>query len=134
MVSQIIFQVIELGQRERNRMITSADLLRRGATLLGEACPRCGGVQIRYEGRVYCLNEDDVESALAAKPAKIDTKEERPVPVTDASNTLRKMLEEKLAAVSKQLESTTEVEEQSKLLDLVSKYVETLQKLSKATS
>ena len=114
-------------------MITSADLLRRGATLLGEACPRCGGVQIRYEGRVYCLNEDDIESALTAKQVKIDAKEVKPVPTTDASNTLRKMLEDKLAAVSKQLESTTDIEEQSKLLDLVSKYVETLQKLNKAT-
>ena len=122
-----------MGQIERNRMITSADLLRRGATLLGEACPRCGGVQIRYEGRVYCLNEDDIESALTAKQVKIDAKEVKPVPTTDASNTLRKMLKDKLAAVSKQLESTTDIEEQSKLLDLVSKYVETLQKLNKAT-
>ena len=122
-----------MGQIERNRMITSADLLRRGATLLGEACPRCGGVQIRYEGRVYCLNEDDIESALTAKQVKIDAKEVKPVPTTDASNTLRKMLEDKLAAVSKQLESTTDIEEQSKLLDFVSKYVETLQKLNKAT-
>ena len=122
-----------MWQIERNMMITSGVLLRRGATLLGEACPRCGGVQIRYEGRVYCLNEDDIESALTAKQVKIDAKEVKPVPTTDASNTLRKMLEDKLAAVSKQLESTTDIEEQSKLLDLVSKYVETLQKLNKAT-
>ena len=121
-----------MGQTDRSRIITSADLLRRGATLLREACPRCGGVQIRYEGRVYCLNEDDIESAL--KPVQIATKEVEPVPPAEASNTLRKMLEEKLAIVSKQLESTTDIEEQSKLLDLVTKYVETLQKLNKATS
>jgi uncharacterized Zn finger protein (UPF0148 family) len=121
----------------KSRMITSADLLRRGATLLQEACPRCGGVQIRYQGKIYCLNEDDIESALSPKPEQSrQTKKEESKPslVSEASSTLRKTLEEKLASVSKQLEATTDVEEQGRLLDLISKYVETLEKLNKPVS
>jgi uncharacterized Zn finger protein (UPF0148 family) len=121
----------------KSRMITSADLLRRGATLLQEACPRCGGVQIRYQGKIYCLNEDDIESALSPKAAQVQQpkrEEIKPSTTSEATSTLRKTLEEKLAVVSKQLETTTDLEEQGRLLDLISKYVETLEKLKKAVS
>jgi hypothetical protein len=53
------------------------------------------------------------------------------VVATESSISLRKLLEEKLASASKQLEGTTDVSEQSKLLDLISKYLETLEKLNK---
>ncbi len=101
-----------------------------------EACPRCGGVQIRYQGKVYCLNEDDIDSALSPKTTQTPAKKEdlKTSIGMEGSNTLRKMLEEKLAAVSKQLETTIDVEEQCRLLDLISKYVETLQKLNKTVS
>jgi UPF0148 protein len=126
----------KLGQAEsRNRILTGADLLRRGATLLREACPRCGGVQIRYQGKVYCIAEDDLDSALAGSPRPAVKQEAAKTTMrTEATSTLRKMLEEKLGAVSKQLESTTDVEEQGKLLDLISKYVEMLEKLEKTVS
>ena len=103
-------------------MATSADLLRRGATLLQEACPKCGGVQIKFKGKVYCLNETDLNELLSPPTAESPASQTSPSP-------LRKLLEEKLASASKQLESATDVSEQSKLLDLISKYIETLEKL-----
>lgn len=114
---------------KKNRMGLSADLLLRGATLLQEACPRCGGVQIRYQGKVYCLAEDNIEEITKAPAAPIQ--EESPVK-TESSSALKKMLEEKLANVSKQLDASTDIQEQTKLLDLISKYLETLQKLEKS--
>lgn len=118
-------------------MMSGADLLRRGGTLLQEPCPKCGGVQIRFEGKTYCMNEDDLEAALSPKPAAIQpepvAKKEQKLPKSDSgSNTLRVLLQNKLDVVSKQLDSTTDLQEQAKLLDLISKYIETLEKLKKS--
>ena len=124
-----------LGQsNNKTRMATSADLLRRGATLLMEACPKCGGVQVKYQGKIYCLNEDNLDEVLSGRPgvqSAIKKEDKKQVTASEGSDSLRKLLEEKLASTSKQLESTTDVEEQSKLLDLITKYLETLQKLNK---
>jgi formylmethanofuran dehydrogenase subunit E len=54
------------------------------------------------------------------------------VQLSQSSDSVRKLLEEKLSTVSKQLDNTTDVDEQSRLLDLISKYVETLEKLKKS--
>ncbi len=126
------------NQFEKRKMTNTTELLRRGATLLREACPRCGGVQVRYRDKVYCVNEDEIESVLYASEAKPETKQtQEKVSKPPASETapenertaLRKLLEDKLVAVSKELESTKDVDRQVKLLDLISKYLETLSKL-----
>ena len=127
--------------------MNSADLLRRGASLLGEVCPRCGGVQIKFKGNVYCLNEDDLSELLSIGTPKNNQTE---TPISNAaipgpklqgegtkleikknssSEQLRGILEEKLKKLSKQLDESNDVEEQTKLLELISKYVDTLNKL-----
>lgn len=35
-------------------------LMERGATLLSESCPRCGGLQVSYKGRVICPKDDNI--------------------------------------------------------------------------
>jgi uncharacterized Zn finger protein (UPF0148 family) len=138
---------------ERRKVATTADLMRRGATLLNEACPRCGGVQIRYQGKVYCINEDDISGILSSSPSSPSSLKQRqeqhapivqplspsrPAPVVTSpkapesgseKEALKALLEEKLAKVSKQLDSTQDFDQQAKLLDLISKYLETLEKL-----
>ncbi|MHB8567298.1 MAG: Sjogren's syndrome/scleroderma autoantigen 1 family protein [Nitrososphaerales archaeon] len=118
----------------RQRIVSGADLIRRGAALLGEACPRCGGVQIKYQNMVYCLNEDDLSSVLDPQSEAVQNVPNKPQ--QSSSNTesgdLRRILEEKLGNVSKQLQSSKDPDEQAKLLELISKYVDTLDKLKKS--
>ncbi len=126
-------------------MVTTAQLIMRGAAILQEPCPRCGAVQIRYKGRIYCTSEDDLSSILnstdgAETPQtqnRPGTKnEEKPSTtspqISQSSDSLRRLLEEKLNTVSKQLDSASDLAEQAKLLDLISKYIETLDKLKKS--
>ncbi len=138
---------------ERRKMTSTADLIRRGATLMNEACPRCGGVQIRFRDRVYCINEDNIDSILSSpvqqsqsytqgsrnadpivQPVMEDAK---PGPVASLANSenaqLRATLEGKLALISKQLETSQDFDQQAKLLDLISRYLETLEKLKRAS-
>jgi len=123
-------------------MALTAELIRRGASILQEACPRCGSVQIKYNGKIYCTNEDDLESLLhpethAQAPldsVKIERPHERPVqPASDTTGPLRKLMQDKLDALTKQLDETTDIEEQTRILDLISKYLETLEKAKKST-
>ena len=130
-----------LDSNDQQRIASSADLLRRGASLLGEACPKCGGVQIKYQNKRYCLNEDDLPAILSAGSTESISSEASPTSqrstekneqqglVKTERETLRKVLEEKLIKVSKQLESSDDIEEQQKLLELISKYVDTLGKI-----
>ena len=122
------------------RIVSSADLLRRGATLLQEACPRCGGVQVRFRGKVYCLNEDDLSELLStgstttgaavSHAAKLSSESAKSEPKQDSSSLqVRSVLEEKLKRLTKQLEESEDIEQQTKLLELISKYVDTLNKL-----
>lgn len=129
-------------------MAHTAELVRRGATILQEPCPRCGGVQIKYRGKVYCTNEDDLESLLNPEieekkeppasappgPQRVEESAKRAAETASpATESLKKLLEEKLNTLSKQLDSTTDIEEQARILDLISKYLETLEKTKRST-
>ena len=140
---------------DRRKVALTADLMRRGATLLNETCPRCGGVQIKFQGKVYCINEDDLSnigspSSSAPSPSSafsgvagsstsgqaVRQPSANPAiprttqtPASSERDTLRILLEEKLAKVSQQLENSQDFDQQEKLLDLISKYLETLEKL-----
>jgi uncharacterized Zn finger protein (UPF0148 family) len=35
---------------------SAAEMLRKGGTLVKEACVKCKGVQVRYQGRLICIN------------------------------------------------------------------------------
>src|SRR2546427_12492601 len=43
------------------------ELVRRGATLLKEPCAVCGGVQVRYHGKVIFTNHDDLSGGLTTE-------------------------------------------------------------------
>lgn len=123
---------------QKQNMAATAELMIKGATLLREACPRCGGVQIKFQGRTYCTAEDDLEKALLGDSTKEEippkkSEAKAPGPTTEQHDSLASILEKKLSVASEQLEQTTDVGEQAKLLDLISKYVETLGKLRKTT-
>jgi len=121
-------------------MALTAELLERGATLLQEPCPRCGSVQIKYKSKIYCTNEDDLQALLnpgSEKEPSPSARIEVPQnvrPVSPATDNLRKLMEEKLGELSKQLDATTDPAEQARLLDLISKYLETLEKIKRASA
>ena len=144
---------LETGPSEKLKLSTTADLMARGASLLSEACPRCGGVQIQFRGKVYCINEDDISNITtspvqkAADPSPpaplvqpVVSEQQSVPPLTGATDLdsdkgrLKAMLEEKLEKVSKQLENSQDFDQQEKLLGLISKYLDTLSKLKSQDS
>lgn len=98
---------------------TTVELMRRGAVMIKEPCSVCNGVQLRYKGRVYCTNHDDLSVALQAKE----------ILFPDVSEDLKNLLLVKLKESMSLLENEKDSEKLDRLVSLMTKYVELLRKL-----
>lgn len=98
---------------------TTVELMRKGAVMMKEPCLVCNGVQLRYKGRVYCTNHDDLTVALQAKE----------ILFPDVSEDLKNVLLVKLKESMSLLENERDSEKLDRLVSLMTKYVELLRKL-----
>lgn len=97
----------------------TVELMRKGGAMLKEPCPVCNGVQIRYKGRVYCTNHEDLSVALQAKELLF----------ADVAEDLRNMLLTKLKESMAIVEREGDAEKLDRLISLMTKYVDLLKKL-----
>ncbi|HEY4673960.1 MAG TPA: autoantigen p27 domain-containing protein [Nitrososphaerales archaeon] len=102
--------------QQKTKTQLATELMGKGATLLRETCPKCGGLQLRYKGRLLCVNEDDLTEAT-----KIEG-----VSTADTMGSLRELIVMKLQEASSNLASERDLDRQLKLADLIRKYVELL--------
>ncbi len=103
----------------KSRMRLAAELVRKGATIMGEPCQRCGGIQVRYRGKVYCTGHEDLSSVLQTESVSFDTVVAR----------MREVLVTKLNETAGLLEGEKDEAAQEKLVSLMAKYFDLLQKL-----
>jgi len=96
--------------------------MRRGAVMMKEPCPVCNGVQLRYRGKVYCTDHDDLSVALQAKE----------VLFVDVAQDLRNLLLVKLRESMSLMENEKDSEKLDRLVSLITRYVELLQRLETA--
>lgn len=108
-----------LSGAPRDKMKLAAELVSRGATMLAEPCPQCGGIQVRYRGKVSCTSHDDLSSIAKAVTVSYDTV------VAQMREVLLARLNEATAALGAEKEAA----KQDQLVSLVAKYFELLQKL-----
>ena len=87
--------------------------------MMKEPCPVCNGVQLRYKGRVYCTNHDDLTVALQA----------REILFPDVSEDLKNLVLVKLKESMSLVENERDSEKLDQLVSLMTKYVELLRKL-----
>ena len=103
----------------RDRMRLAAELVSKGATLLAEPCPRDGGIQVRYRGRVYCTSHDDLSSITVATAVSLET----------VTAQLREVLLTKLNETTAALGTEKDPARQDQLVSLAAKFFELLQKV-----
>jgi UPF0148 protein len=86
-----------LSGRAKDNMRLAAEFVSRGATMMSEPCPKCGGIQIRYKGRVYCTNHDDLSAISASVEVSLDSvvAQMREVLLTKLNDAARALGEEK---------------------------------------
>lgn len=93
--------------------------MRKGAVMIREPCQVCNGVQLRYKGKVYCTNHDDLSLALQAKE----------ILFPDVAEDLKNLLLVKLKEAMSLLENERDTENLERLVSLTAGYVELLRKL-----
>lgn len=100
----------------------SVELMRRGAVMMKEPCPVCNGVQLRYRGKVYCTNHEDLSVALHAKE----------LAYADVAEDLKNLLLIKLKETMSSMEKESDFQRLDKLVSLATAYVDLLQKFEPA--
>ncbi len=108
-----------MSRASKEKMRITVELVRRGATLLKEPCTVCGGVQVRYHGKVICTSHDDLSGVLTTEEVTYEA----------VASSLRTLLLSKAREAADLLEKEQDTLKQDQLVSLISKYVELLQKL-----
>lgn len=103
----------------RDRMKLAAELVGKGATMLAEPCPKDGGIQVRYRGKVYCTIHDDLSSIATSVGVSYDTV------VAQMREVLLARLNETITALGVE----KDLDKQEGLVSLAAKYFELLEKL-----
>jgi uncharacterized Zn finger protein (UPF0148 family) len=148
----------ENGKKGTNNIKSAADLLLKGGTLLSDSCAKCKGVQVRYKDETICVscgrkikettNKDvtqqqqqqqqqqqieDEQQQHSIPDSKLSKKKEFKVPtvfdssITNTMNT--KIITDKINFLITTLENENDILIQNTKLDLISKYLEVLDKL-----
>jgi uncharacterized Zn finger protein (UPF0148 family) len=140
---------------EDGNIKSAADLLLKGGTLLSNSCENCGGVQVRYKENIVCVscgrkvkeisvtqfeeeqkkkspsnnNNNNNDSGLS-KEMEVQSKFEGSSSSGDVRlRTCEKVITKKITLLITSLENDSDIIIQNTKLDLVSKYLEVLDKL-----
>ena len=108
-----------LSSAPKDKMKLAAELVSRGATMLADPCPQCGGIQVRYRGKVYCTSHDDLSLITRAVTVSYDS----------VVAQMREVLLVKLNETTVALGTEKDPMKQEQLATLSAKYFELLQKL-----
>jgi uncharacterized Zn finger protein (UPF0148 family) len=143
----------ENGKKGTSNIKSAADLLLKGGTLLSDSCAKCKGVQVRYKDETICVscgrkikettNKDvtqqqqqqieDEQQQHSIPDSNLSKKKEFKVPtvfdssITNTMNT--KIITDKINFLITTLENENDILIQNTKLDLISKYLEVLDKL-----
>ena len=107
------------GEQETRKLLV--ELLRRGATLLREPCPRCGGLMVRYKGVTFCPRCWGIKS--------IEEIEERVKPPEELLEETRRVVMENLKAHVAELEGQATSSLKREYLGLIREELEVLKLL-----
>lgn len=103
----------------KDRMKLAAELVSKGATMLADACPQDGGVQVRYRGKVYCTTHDDLSAITKTAAVTLD----------GVAAQMREVILARLSEAISALGMEKDLARQEQLVTLAAKYFELLQKL-----
>ncbi|MEM0075630.1 MAG: Sjogren's syndrome/scleroderma autoantigen 1 family protein [Conexivisphaerales archaeon] len=106
---------------ERKPQKLVVELMRKGATLLKEPCPKCGGILLRYKGREIC----PVDSGITS----IEELEEVAKPKEDVSDEVIDISRNKLRQLIKMASSETDLERLRLILDNSMRLIEIIKEM-----
>ena len=103
----------------KDKVKITAEIIRKGGTILGEPCKICGGVQVRYKERTFCVVHEDIEKVLSEPELTIE----------DVKSNLKGVLLAKIDEIRVLLSNEKDTEAQEKYANLLIRYFELLKEL-----
>ena len=88
---------------------------------MAEPCQQCGGIQVRFHGKTYCTNHEDLSQLLVVQPVSYES----------VVASMREQLLSKLNETVTLLEKEKDPAKQEQLVSLMTKYFDLLQKAVK---
>ncbi|HEY5736806.1 MAG TPA: Sjogren's syndrome/scleroderma autoantigen 1 family protein [Nitrososphaeraceae archaeon] len=136
-------------EKGRNNIKGAADLLLKGGTLLSTSCAKCGGVQVRYKEETVCVScgrkiKDANNGTQQIEVEELQHRNQHSIQDSNLSNvsknptvfdssisktTNTKIIIEKINFLISTLENENDLLIQNTKLDLISKYLEVIDKL-----
>jgi uncharacterized Zn finger protein (UPF0148 family) len=136
-------------EKGRNNIKGAADLLLKGGTLLSTSCAKCGGVQVRYKDETICVScgrkiKDANNGTQQIEVEELQHRNQHYIQDSNLSNvsknptvfdssiaktTNTKIIIEKINFLISTLENENDLLIQNTKLDLISKYLEVIDKL-----
>lgn len=113
------------------RIKSAASLLVKGGTLTSEACPKCGGVQVRFADKTTCINcgnETQTGSMENAEPEKAQAQ------TSVGLNSVSSIVEEKIVALAAEIKSESDLAIQKQKAELLESYLRILEKTKNLTN
>jgi uncharacterized Zn finger protein (UPF0148 family) len=108
------------------RIKSAASLLVKGGTLTSEACPKCGGVQVRFADKTTCINCGNESKASA--PQKAEPVKAAPVQGSTGLASTASLIEEKIGLLAAEIRSESDISAQKQKADLLESYLRILEK------
>jgi UPF0148 protein len=111
-----------LTEGKRGKISNATELIRRGATLLKEACPKCGGLQVKYKNRTLCINCDDLSDISSIEVANM----------SELTTNLGDLALSKIQRLYDALSKEEDLDKQAKIVNLILLYMDIMEKVKKS--
>jgi len=106
------------------RIKSAASLLVKGGTLTSEACPKCGGVQVRFADKTTCINCGNETKSGAPREAEIEIAS---TPGLKGMEAVTSIIEDKIALLVAELRTETDISIQKQMAELLESYIRILE-------
>jgi uncharacterized Zn finger protein (UPF0148 family) len=108
------------------RIKSAASLLVKGGTLTREACPKCGGVQVRFADQITCINCGNKTKTGAIQ--KKEPEKAGPAQVSTGLESAASLIEEKVALLAAEIRTESDISMQKQKAELLESYLRILEK------
>ena len=99
------------------------ELIRRGATLLKESCPKCGGLMVKYKGKTIC--------PTCSKARSIKEIEEEIMPKEISETLLSEIIEKRIYELIKDIKNSSSIKKEREVVELILLYYKLMSEMKK---
>ena len=114
------------SENSSGRIRSAASLLVKGGTLTSEACPKCGGVQVRFADKTTCINCGNEVKAGATQ--KVEPEKAASAQGYAGLASAASLIEEKIAALAAEIRAESDISTQKQKAELLESYLRILEK------